>query len=83
MSGRQALFSAALAAGMMIGQACGTARDEAVGAPQEDRIAGPPDGPWRRLFLDAMVVEDQETYDAWYAKAAEGPEEFDEDEFDE
>lgn len=30
-----------------------------------------------------MVVEDQDTYDAWYAKAAEGPEEFDEDEFDE
>ena len=29
-----------------------------------------------------MAVEDQATFDAWYAKAAEGPEEFDEDEFD-
>lgn len=29
-----------------------------------------------------MTVEDQDTFDAWYAKAAEGPEEFDEDELD-
>ena len=29
-------------------------------APEEDLIAGPPAGPWRRLFLDAMVVEDQQ-----------------------
>lgn len=28
--------------------------------PREDLIAGPPNGPWRRLFLDAMVVESQE-----------------------
>ena len=28
--------------------------------PQEDLIAGPAAGPWRRLFLDAMVVEKQE-----------------------
>jgi len=28
--------------------------------PAEDRISGPPAGPWRRLFLDAMVVERQE-----------------------
>ncbi len=33
-------------------------------------------------LLALMVVEDQATYDAWYAKAANGPEEFDEDEFD-
>lgn len=26
--------------------------------PKEDQVAGPPQGPWRRLFLDAMVVED-------------------------
>ncbi len=29
-----------------------------------------------------MIVEDQGVFDAWYAKAAEGPEEFDEDELD-
>lgn len=29
-----------------------------------------------------MVVEDQEAFGTWYAKAAEGPEEFNEDEFD-
>jgi len=29
-----------------------------------------------------MIVEDPTTFDAWYAKAAEGPEEFDEDELD-
>jgi len=29
-----------------------------------------------------MVVQDQAAFDAWYAKAAQGPEEFDEDEFD-
>ena len=28
--------------------------------PEEDLIAGPATGPWRRLFLDAMVVEHQE-----------------------
>jgi hypothetical protein len=28
-------------------------------APAEDQIAGPAQGPWRRLFLDAMVVETQ------------------------
>ena len=30
---------------------------EAVQPPAEDLIAGPPAGPWRRLFIDAMVVE--------------------------
>ena len=28
--------------------------------PREDQIIGPPKGPWRRLFLDAMVVEQQQ-----------------------
>ena len=28
--------------------------------PPEDLLAGPPSGPWRRLFLDAMVVEGQQ-----------------------
>jgi hypothetical protein len=27
--------------------------------PGEDLMAGPPQGPWRRLFLDVMVVEQQ------------------------
>jgi hypothetical protein len=27
--------------------------------PTEDLLAGPPGGPWRRLFLDAVVVEQQ------------------------
>ncbi|NOZ20064.1 MAG: hypothetical protein GXP25_03140 [Planctomycetes bacterium] len=31
-----------------------------VAPPKEDLIAGPPKGPWRRLFLDAMVVEQQD-----------------------
>ena len=30
-----------------------------VQAPVEDRLAGRPGGPWRRLFLDAAVVERQ------------------------
>jgi len=30
----------------------------------------------------AMIVQDQADFDAWYAKAAKGPEEFDEDDFD-
>ncbi|MBM4080582.1 MAG: hypothetical protein FJ278_12845, partial [Planctomycetes bacterium] len=28
--------------------------------PTDDLIAGKPKGPWRRLFLDAMVVESQQ-----------------------
>lgn len=28
--------------------------------PAEDLVAGPASGPWRRLFLDAMVVEQQQ-----------------------
>lgn len=31
-----------------------------VAPPTEDLIAGPAAGPWRRLFLDAMVVEHQQ-----------------------
>ena len=31
-----------------------------VGPPKEDLIRGKPSGPWRRLFLDAMVVEQSE-----------------------
>ena len=31
-----------------------------VARPSQDLIAGRPAGPWRRLFLDAMVVEQQE-----------------------
>lgn len=38
--------------------AAGTARTAE--PPSEDRIAGPAKGPWRRLFLDAMVVEQQQ-----------------------
>jgi len=30
-----------------------------VGPPEKDLIVGEPGGPWRRLFLDAMVVEQQ------------------------
>jgi hypothetical protein len=43
------LFSQWLAAG-----------SPAVPAAEEDLIAGPTSGPWRRLFLDATVVERQE-----------------------
>jgi hypothetical protein len=32
----------------------------AIEPPSEDAIVGPPKGPWRRLFLDAMVVEQQQ-----------------------
>jgi len=45
---------------MMIGQVCDTTRAETARAPDKDRIAGPVKGPWRRLFLDAMVVEEQD-----------------------
>ncbi len=38
---------------------CALAAAEAT-PPAEDLIAGPAKGPWRRLFLDAMVVERQE-----------------------
>jgi len=33
---------------------------EGVAPPADDRIAGPAAGPWRRLFLDAAVVEEAE-----------------------
>lgn len=39
---------------------CLGARAAAPEPPTEDLIAGPPAGPWRRLFLDSMVVERQE-----------------------
>ena len=29
-------------------------------SPMDDLLAGTPKGPWRRLFLDAMVVESQQ-----------------------
>ena len=32
---------------------------EGPASPSEDLLAGPAKGPWRRLFLDAMVVEQQ------------------------
>lgn len=38
----------------------GSARAAAASPPEEDLMAGPPQGPWRRLFLDAMVVEGQQ-----------------------
>jgi len=43
--------------------ACLDIRAAAPQPPNEDLIAGPPAGPWRRLFLDAMVVERQEGLD--------------------
>src|SRR5262245_51780761 len=33
------------------------AEESAPAAPVEAELAGPPRGPWRRLFLDATVVE--------------------------
>ncbi|MFM7604220.1 MAG: hypothetical protein ACKO8Z_03350, partial [Prosthecobacter sp.] len=33
---------------------------EPVPQPNDDRITGRPAGPWRRLFLDATVVEEQQ-----------------------
>ncbi|HCO22551.1 MAG TPA: hypothetical protein DIT97_05615, partial [Gimesia maris] len=38
----------------------GTVQAEAQSIPASDRMAGPVNGPWRRLFLDAMVVEQSE-----------------------
>jgi len=59
MPNTQALAAAAVAAGLMGSHVCDRAQAESVRAPAEDRIVGPVEGPWRRLFLDAMVVEDQ------------------------
>jgi len=38
----------------------GSVRGAQPAPPTEDLIAGPGAGPWRRLFLDAMVVEQQQ-----------------------
>lgn len=41
--------------------------------PQEDLVAGPPAGPWRRLFLDAMVVEQQQGLSRVFHAATKHP----------
>ena len=53
------ILTAALALWLMVAPvALGLA--EPAPQPTEDLIAGPAQGPWRRLFLDAMVVEKQQ-----------------------
>jgi len=59
MPSKQAFAVVALAVGLMGGLVCDTTHAEPLRASDEDRIAGPAEGPWRRLFLDAMVVEEQ------------------------
>ena len=34
--------------------------DDSAGLPFEAALAGPPQGPWRRLFLDAWAVEESQ-----------------------
>ena len=41
--------------------------------PSEDLMAGPPKGPWRRLFLDAMVVENQQGLNRVFHAAEKHP----------
>ena len=50
---RVAVAALALAAGASVWAG-------AVAPPKEDLVAGPASGPWRRLFLDTMVVERQQ-----------------------
>ena len=51
----------ALCVGVIVGaSSLGAAAQTNPLEPAEDLMAGPRDGPWRRLFLDAMVVEEQE-----------------------
>ncbi len=45
--------------GLLLACGAATAADQEQPA-QEDQIAGPSGGPWRRLLLDAMVVESQQ-----------------------
>ena len=59
MPHRQILVVATLAAGLMSGHVRDSAQADESRAPEPDLLAGPARGPWRRLFLDAMVVEDQ------------------------
>ena len=44
-----------------VGDAVGAVADGAVadGSVADGRLAGPANGPWRRLFLDATIVEEQ------------------------
>ena len=51
------IAGAALLAGLASGPVGAAGQAAAAGAPEEVRLAGPAEGPWRRLFLDAMVVE--------------------------
>ena len=46
-------------AAFLLALCCGLGAAQ-VKPPTEDLIAGPAAGPWRRLFLDAMVVERSE-----------------------
>lgn len=46
-----------VAAVLAVGLVSGAVQAEPPRTPAKDRIAGPAKGPWRRLFLDAMVVE--------------------------
>ncbi len=56
-NGRAGVILAAAGLALLIPQAVGTGQPT---PPVEDMIAGNPAGPWRRLFLDAMVVERHE-----------------------
>lgn len=56
MSKLVSLMSLVLTAGLV----CGTGQVIAESKTSVDRMAGPINGPWRRLFLDAMVVEESQ-----------------------
>ncbi|MCA9020100.1 MAG: hypothetical protein KDA74_08165, partial [Planctomycetaceae bacterium] len=56
MSKLFSLMSLVLAAGLV----CGTGQVIADSKTSVDRMAGQVNGPWRRLFLDAMVVEESQ-----------------------
>ena len=59
MLGKLAFAFVVLAIGLMSGLICDATHAEPLRAPDDDRIAGPAEGPCRRLSLDTMVVEEQ------------------------
>lgn len=64
---RKGRFATAIAALLLA--ACAAA----AAPPKENLVAGPPSGPWRRLFLDAGVVEQQQGLDRVFHAAAKHP----------
>jgi hypothetical protein len=58
MAVRLPVFPSLLGVSLLMG--LGVSPSAAPGPPAVDLIAGSPAGPWRRLFLDAMVVEEQD-----------------------